>query len=154
MKKRPVDYFKMFYADTSINGSPAAIRCGIDFYGTGKVLFGTDFPLFTPERWLADLEKTEIRDSVKPDIMLHNAARLFGHPPSGARVDVLQIDDGLWRWTALHPDWKVGDDWEQEVGCVYYEAPDATVLLDPLVPRPSNPSATNSSSKKTTSGSN
>jgi uncharacterized protein len=27
---------------------------------------------------MADLEKTEIRDSVKPDIMLHNAARLFG----------------------------------------------------------------------------
>jgi uncharacterized protein len=43
-----------------------------------KVLFGTDFPLFTPERWMADLEKTEIRDTVKPDIMLHNAARLFG----------------------------------------------------------------------------
>jgi predicted TIM-barrel fold metal-dependent hydrolase len=43
-----------------------------------KVLFGTDFPLFTPERWIADLEKTEIRDSVKPDLMLHNAARLFG----------------------------------------------------------------------------
>jgi uncharacterized protein len=43
-----------------------------------KVLFGTDFPLFTPERWMADLEQTEIRDSVKPDIMLHNAARLFG----------------------------------------------------------------------------
>ncbi|WP_028926685.1 amidohydrolase family protein [Pseudonocardia acaciae] len=43
-----------------------------------KVLFGTDFPLFTPERWMADLERTEIRDSVKPDLMLHNAARLFG----------------------------------------------------------------------------
>ena len=48
MRKRPVDYFKMFYADTSINGSPAAIRCGIDFYGTGKVLFGTDCP-FDPQ---------------------------------------------------------------------------------------------------------
>ncbi len=43
-----------------------------------KVLFGTDFPLFTPERWTADLDKTEIRDAVKPGIMLHNAARLFG----------------------------------------------------------------------------
>ena len=41
---------------------------------------------------------------------------------------------GLWRWTAPHPDWKAGDDWEQEVGCVYYEAPGATVLIDPLVP--------------------
>ncbi len=43
-----------------------------------KVLFGTDFPLFTPERWQADLETTSIRDSVKPGIMLDNALRLFG----------------------------------------------------------------------------
>jgi len=51
-----------------------------------KVLFGTDFPLFTPERWMADLEKTEIRDSVKPDLMLHNAARLFGLETEGPGV--------------------------------------------------------------------
>ena len=48
MKKRPVDYFRMFYGDTSVNGSAAAIRCGIDFYGTKKVLFGTDCP-FDPQ---------------------------------------------------------------------------------------------------------
>lgn len=48
MKKRPVDYFRMFYGDTSVNGSPAAIRCGLDFYGTKKVLFGTDCP-FDPQ---------------------------------------------------------------------------------------------------------
>ena len=48
------------------------------------------------------------------------------------RVD--ELAPGLWRWTAPHPDWTDGDDWEQEVGCVYYEAPDATVLIDPLVP--------------------
>jgi glyoxylase-like metal-dependent hydrolase (beta-lactamase superfamily II) len=49
-------------------------------------------------------------------------------------VNVAEIVPGLWRWTAPHPDWKDGDDWEQEVGCVYYEAPEATVLIDPLVP--------------------
>jgi predicted TIM-barrel fold metal-dependent hydrolase len=48
MAKRPVDYFKMFYADTSVNGSAAAIRCGLDFYGQDHVLFGTDCP-FDPE---------------------------------------------------------------------------------------------------------
>jgi predicted TIM-barrel fold metal-dependent hydrolase len=48
MAKRPVDYFKMFYADTSINGSAPAIRCGLDFYGADHVLFGTDCP-FDPE---------------------------------------------------------------------------------------------------------
>jgi predicted TIM-barrel fold metal-dependent hydrolase len=48
MAKRPVDYFKMFYADTSINGSAPAVRCGLDFYGKNHVLFGTDCP-FDPQ---------------------------------------------------------------------------------------------------------
>jgi hypothetical protein len=43
-----------------------------------KVLFGTDFPVLTPERWMADLEQTEIRDEVKPGIFKDNAARLLG----------------------------------------------------------------------------
>jgi hypothetical protein len=49
-------------------------------------------------------------------------------------VKVSELAPGLWRWTALHPDWQQGADWEQEVGCVYYEAAGATVLIDPLVP--------------------
>jgi glyoxylase-like metal-dependent hydrolase (beta-lactamase superfamily II) len=53
-------------------------------------------------------------------------------------VQVTRLADGLWRWTALHPDWKPGDGgpdgWEQEVSCVYLEAPDHVVLVDPLVP--------------------
>jgi predicted TIM-barrel fold metal-dependent hydrolase len=48
MKKRPVDYFRMFCGDTSVNGSKSAIRCGLDFYGANRVLFGTDCP-FDPE---------------------------------------------------------------------------------------------------------
>jgi predicted TIM-barrel fold metal-dependent hydrolase len=43
-----------------------------------KMLFGTDFPVLTPERWMADLEKTGIRDEVKPGIFKDNAAKLFG----------------------------------------------------------------------------
>jgi glyoxylase-like metal-dependent hydrolase (beta-lactamase superfamily II) len=49
-------------------------------------------------------------------------------------VDVLEIEPGLWRWTAPHPEWNEAADWERDVGCVYYEAPGATVLIDPLVP--------------------
>jgi hypothetical protein len=37
-------------------------------------------------------------------------------------VDVEQLADGLWRWTTA------------AAGCVYYEAPNAVVLFDPLVP--------------------
>jgi predicted TIM-barrel fold metal-dependent hydrolase len=48
MAMRPVDYFKLFYGDTSVNGSASAIRCGLDFFGSDRVLFGTDCP-FDPE---------------------------------------------------------------------------------------------------------
>ena len=43
-----------------------------------KVLFGSDFPWITPERWLADFEKIAIRDEVRPLILKENAVRLFG----------------------------------------------------------------------------
>jgi uncharacterized protein len=43
-----------------------------------KVLFGTDFPLLTPERWMDDLAKTSVRDEVKPGLFKSNAARLLG----------------------------------------------------------------------------
>jgi glyoxylase-like metal-dependent hydrolase (beta-lactamase superfamily II) len=49
-------------------------------------------------------------------------------------VDVHEIAEGLWRWTAPHPEWTPEQDWDRDVGCVYYEAPDAVCLIDPLVP--------------------
>jgi predicted TIM-barrel fold metal-dependent hydrolase len=46
--RRPVDYFRMFFADTAINGSRSGTRCGLDFFGCDHVMFGTDCP-FDPE---------------------------------------------------------------------------------------------------------
>jgi uncharacterized protein len=43
-----------------------------------KVLFGSDFPMITPDRWLADFEALEIKPDVRPKILKHNAARLLG----------------------------------------------------------------------------
>ena len=43
-----------------------------------KVLFGSDYPLLTPDRWLADFEKMPIRDEVRPLILKENAIRLLG----------------------------------------------------------------------------
>ena len=43
-----------------------------------KVLFGSDYPLITPDRWMADFEKIAIRDEVRPLILRENAIRLFG----------------------------------------------------------------------------
>jgi uncharacterized protein len=46
-----------------------------------KVLFGSDYPWITPDRWLGDFEKIAIRDEVRPLILKQNAARLFGLTP-------------------------------------------------------------------------
>jgi uncharacterized protein len=43
-----------------------------------KMLFGSDFPLLTPDRWLSDFAKIEIRDEVRPLILRENAIRLLG----------------------------------------------------------------------------
>jgi uncharacterized protein len=48
LKRPPIDYFKMLYADTALNGGKAATRCGHDFFGTAFCLFATDAP-FDPE---------------------------------------------------------------------------------------------------------
>ena len=44
LKHRPIDYFKMLYADTALNGDIAATRCGHAFFGTSSCLFATDAP--------------------------------------------------------------------------------------------------------------
>jgi predicted TIM-barrel fold metal-dependent hydrolase len=43
-----------------------------------KVLFGSDYPLIAPDRWLADFDKIAIKDDVRPLILKENALRLFG----------------------------------------------------------------------------
>jgi uncharacterized protein len=42
-----------------------------------KVLFGSDCPVISPERWLADFEAAPFRDEVRPKIMLENAKRVL-----------------------------------------------------------------------------
>nr|WP_271209112.1 4-hydroxyphenyl-beta-ketoacyl-CoA hydrolase [Rhodococcus wratislaviensis]GLK33569.1 4-hydroxyphenyl-beta-ketoacyl-CoA hydrolase [Rhodococcus wratislaviensis] len=43
-----------------------------------KVLFGSDFPVITPDRWLADFANLEIKDEVRPLILKDNAVRVLG----------------------------------------------------------------------------
>ena len=43
-----------------------------------KVLFGSDYPFITPDRWLADFAKIPIRNEVRPLILKENAVKLFG----------------------------------------------------------------------------
>jgi predicted TIM-barrel fold metal-dependent hydrolase len=42
-----------------------------------RVLFGSDYPALTPDRWLADFEKLPIKPEVRPAILKGNALRLL-----------------------------------------------------------------------------
>ncbi len=46
-----------------------------------KMLFGSDFPLITPDRWLSDFEKLPIKDEVRPLVLKQNAAKLLKLEP-------------------------------------------------------------------------
>jgi uncharacterized protein len=44
LKRPPMDYFKMLYADTAIGGEEAPTRCGHAFFGSERCVFATDAP--------------------------------------------------------------------------------------------------------------
>ena len=47
-----------------------------------KVMFGSDYPLMTPDRWLKDFAALDIKDDVRPLILKENAIRALGLDPS------------------------------------------------------------------------
>jgi predicted TIM-barrel fold metal-dependent hydrolase len=47
-----------------------------------RVLFGSDYPMITPDRWLADFERAGFKEEVRPLILKENAARLLDLPRS------------------------------------------------------------------------
>lgn len=49
LTKRPIDYFRLMYADTALFGAAHALRCSVDFYGVDHVLFASDSP-YDPEK--------------------------------------------------------------------------------------------------------
>ena len=51
-----------------------------------KVLFGSDWPVISPDRWLKDFEKLDIKPDVRPLILKENAKRLLGLTDATASV--------------------------------------------------------------------
>jgi uncharacterized protein len=42
-----------------------------------KILFGSDYPVISPEKWVEEFDKLPIKPEVRPKIMKENAARLL-----------------------------------------------------------------------------
>jgi len=86
MTKKPIEYFKMFYADTVLGGSASALRCGLDFFGADKIVFASDCP-FDPEggpmfvrEGIRSIEDLNLSDDDKRKIYFGNALRLMRMP--------------------------------------------------------------------------
>jgi aminocarboxymuconate-semialdehyde decarboxylase len=84
MAKQPIEYFKMFYGDTVLGGSAAALRCGLDFFGADRVVFASDCP-FDPEggpmfirEGIRSIEALGLAEPERRKIYYGNAARLLG----------------------------------------------------------------------------
>ena len=84
LSKRPLDYFKMFYADTAMFGAAHALRCSIEFFGVERVLFASDSP-FDPEKGpgyirstIANIESLDLSDAEREQIYEGNARKVIG----------------------------------------------------------------------------
>ena len=84
LKQRPLDYFKMFYADTALFGAGPAVQCGLEFFGRDRVLFASDSP-FDPEggtmyirETIRNVDELDISDADRQRIYHDNAVALLG----------------------------------------------------------------------------
>jgi aminocarboxymuconate-semialdehyde decarboxylase len=83
LSKPHVEYFRMFYNDTAINGNTSALMCAYEFCGAEHLLFATDNPFDTElgERNLRQviraIEQMAISAAEKKKIFEGNAKKLL-----------------------------------------------------------------------------
>jgi predicted TIM-barrel fold metal-dependent hydrolase len=81
LTRPPADYYKMFHADTALFGAASGTRCGVDYFGPRKTLFGTDAPFGHGIPSVTDtiriVEELDISDTERADIFEGNARRLL-----------------------------------------------------------------------------
>ncbi|MCG6535579.1 MAG: amidohydrolase family protein [Syntrophales bacterium LBB04] len=86
LSRHPVDYFRMFYNDTAVEGNTSALMCGHAFFGAEHMLFGTDMPYdcqlgeFNIREVIRSVEEMDIPESDKKKIFEDNARRLLRLP--------------------------------------------------------------------------
>ncbi len=82
MKKRPVEYFKNFYADTALFGAAPATKCGYEFFGVDNIVFASDMP-FEPapglyaRETIKCVEALDLTKEQKEKIYCGNAEKLI-----------------------------------------------------------------------------
>lgn len=91
LKKRPIDYFRQFYADTALFGARAGTKCGLEFFGVDKVVFASDAPFEpTPGLYIREtikvIESLDLTAEEKDRIYRRNAEQLLNLTAKGVKV--------------------------------------------------------------------
>jgi uncharacterized protein len=87
LKKSPIEYYKMFYADTAIHGNTPALMLAYHFWGAGRLVFGADMPLGdyyfgsrSYRQTINAIAAMDITDAEKQQIFSENALQLLRLP--------------------------------------------------------------------------
>lgn len=76
--ERPhIEYFKMFYGDTALNGGLGGTKCGLDFFGLDNVAFATDAPFVSIAGTLEVIEQLDLDADQRKQLYIGNAERLM-----------------------------------------------------------------------------
>jgi aminocarboxymuconate-semialdehyde decarboxylase len=79
-----IDHFRKFYCDTAASGfAPKALELSVEFFGTDRVLFGTDVPFdvkngqyFIAET-MRSIDAMAISHAARTDVLVNNAKRVL-----------------------------------------------------------------------------
>jgi predicted TIM-barrel fold metal-dependent hydrolase len=84
LSKPPLEYFKQFYADTTVGGVARTIRASVEFFGVEHVMFGSDWP-FGPQTEAASIPPTlsaigqlDLLPDEVTSVLSGNALRVLG----------------------------------------------------------------------------
>jgi uncharacterized protein len=84
LTKHPIDYLKMFYADTALDGnSNKALECGLAFFGEDHILFGSDTPFdienggVSTREAIRAIDRLDVSEATRSKIYEGNARRLL-----------------------------------------------------------------------------
>jgi len=86
LTRAPLDYYRMFYCDTAIQGNTPALMCAHAFFGPDHMVFATDTPYDNElgarvyRETIAGVDAMPIDDASRARIYEDNARRLFQLP--------------------------------------------------------------------------
>jgi uncharacterized protein len=126
LAKRPIDYFRMFYADTAVFGAYDATVCGLRFFGSAHVLFASDAP-FDPKRgprYIRDTIAVLDRLPLASGDLAHLLAERRGTAQAPSGLSLISM-----RYIAYFSStWRAGEDAEEKFEPTFHESePDAGV---------------------------